>query len=341
MATDNFKLKSPLKVTLNVTNRCNFKCVHCYNGSSSGWEGEELGLAEIKSLLKELKKMEVFLISVNGGEPFLRKDIFEILEEINRLGFVSNINTNASLVTPEIAKRMSELGFKSVDVSLHADNRKNFLRFTGSELFDQTAAGIKNLIKAGVPPSIAFVATSVNISWASDVVKTAANLGVRSMHTIVLVERGRAAGSGLTVKMADLKKAYDKLIKQGEKYKVDLFLECPFNLHEGIASYGMEDIEMDGGCFGGRYLACVQANGDVTPCALFPDYVVGNIKQKKFFDIWNSSEMSALEGGKYELPEGCGRCEILAKCHGGCPTSSYSPEGFVPDHFCVKNKNNN
>lgn len=332
-----FKLKSPLKVTLNVTNKCNFRCIHCYNDSMETLSEKELNTQEIKKLLNDLKKIGTIIVSINGGEPLIRKDIFEILKEANKLGFIINLNTNGSLINEAVARKLAKLNINNIDVSLHTDNEFNFYKFTKSKLFKSTLNGIKNLIDVGISPGIAFVVTSINIEWAKNIVKIISNLGVNSMHTIVLVQRGRAINNNLAVQMKDLKKAYQKIIKIGKKYKINLSLECPFNLYDGLITKKENNIKMDVGCFGGRYLICVQANGDVTPCALYPSYIVGNIKKQSINKIWNGPDMKSFNNLKKN--DNCTSCNIFELCHGGCPASSFSPNEIIPDPLCPKIKN--
>lgn len=329
------KLKAPLKVTFNITNRCNFKCIHCYNNSGENIGiKEELNLKEITKALEELKKIEVYLISINGGEPFLRKDILEILLITKKLGFTINLNTNGSLITKKIAQQIAKIGIKNIDISFQANNSKNFKIFTKCNKYNKVIAGIKNLIDVGVIPSLAFTITTKNAKWLPLTIKEASLLGINTIHTIVLVERGRAIKNKLTVNIQELKYIYSQAIESGKKYNVNLFLDCPFNLHENLVLNNLKNIKMDKGCFGGRYLMCIQSNGDITPCALFPEYIVGNIRKDKIIDIWNSSKMSVLSMKKYKLPDFCSDCKDLYSCYGGCPTSNFSSDKFMPDNFC-------
>ena len=150
------KLKAPLKVTFNVTNKCNFKCIHCYNSSGENIDinKDELNSEEIKKALEELKKMEVYLISINGGEPFLRKDILEILSIAKKLGFIINLNTNGSLITKKIARQIVKIGIKNIDISFQANSSKNFKIFTKCNKYSKVIAGIKNLVNVGIIGSV-------------------------------------------------------------------------------------------------------------------------------------------------------------------------------------------
>ncbi len=321
MANSFFKLKSPLKVTFNITNRCNFKCVHCYNSSSPFCEQEELSLKEVVSFLGQLKKNEVFLVSINGGEPLIREDVLQIISEAKKMGFIVNLNTNGSLITKDIARKIAKLEINNIDVSLPAYSKETFIEFTGVDSFDSVVRGLRNLTEEGVMPHIAIPVTRMNLKWMVKIVGLVNSLELKSIHTIVVIEKGRAVGNNLTFDLKDLRESYlSEAMSFARKNKISLSLECPFNLGDELI-FSANNISLDKGCIGGRYIACIQANGDVSPCALFPDYVVGNLKEKDFSSIWNSPEMSILEAPFFNLPKNCLSCEILDDCYGGCPAT--------------------
>lgn len=318
MENNYIKLGSPLKVTFNITNKCNFKCYHCYNDSSDNCLQKELSLKKVISILRELKKNRVPLISINGGDPFLRKDIIKILSKAKELGFILNVNTNGSLITNKIASELSRLKVKNIDVSMPAYNRESFKEFTSVDSFNSVINGIQNLIENKIYPHIALPITKKNLGWGPSIVRLVNKLGLNSIHTIVLVEKGRATENELAFDLEELKSEYEDLLKSSKKYKINISLDSPFNLGESMIST-TNNIDLDRGCLGGRYIACIQSNGDVTPCALFPDYVVGNLNKKSFSSIWNSNDMCILGSSKFKMPEECLHCKKISDCYGGCP----------------------
>src|SRR5579862_6322496 len=106
MAAKALKLNIPLAVQLDLTYRCNEKCVHCYLDHE---DHGEMNTAEIKHLLDEMAAAGVLLLTLSGGEIFLRKDFFEILEHARALTFSVRLKTNAILVREREAERLAEL----------------------------------------------------------------------------------------------------------------------------------------------------------------------------------------------------------------------------------------
>ncbi|MEF2175667.1 MAG: radical SAM protein [Candidatus Absconditabacteria bacterium] len=340
MYNKELKLSAPIKVTFNITNKCNFKCIHCYNdsGININFKDSELSIIKIKLILDELKSIGVIFISINGGEPLIRNDIFEILKYCKKLGFIVNLNTNGSLITYKVATQLYDIGITDIDISYHVDNEEHFQEFTLVKGFDKVKKGIANLIKVGILPSIAMTITNYNADFVHKSIKELSKIGINSIHTIVLVERGRAKDKKLTINKSNIKKVYKNLLTEGKKYGISLSLDCPFNLGEEEIRNDINGIKLKGGCFGGLYIACIQANGDVTPCALFPDYIVGNVNASSFKEIWQKDDMAVLSLNRFKLNSKCKKCKLLDSCYGGCPTSNYTPNGFLPDYFCPFNE---
>ena len=113
-----FNLGVPIAVHMDVTYRCNERCVHCYLDHD---DHGEMTTAEIKSTLDQLAEAGVFFLTFSGGEVFLRRDFFEIVEYARRLMFNVKIKTNAVMIHEEEARRIRELGVDTIQISVYSD----------------------------------------------------------------------------------------------------------------------------------------------------------------------------------------------------------------------------
>lgn len=111
------RLGVPFSVQLDLTYRCNEQCVHCYLDHR---DHGEMTTAEIKHLLREMAEAGVFILTLSGGEIFLRKDFFEILECARALTFCIKLKTNAVLIREAQAARLRDLGVESIQVSIYS-----------------------------------------------------------------------------------------------------------------------------------------------------------------------------------------------------------------------------
>src|SRR5712672_721411 len=111
------RLGVPFSVQLDLTYRCNEQCVHCYLDHH---DHGEMTTAEIKKLLREMADAGVFILTLSGGEIFLRKDFFEILEYARALTFCIKLKTNAVLIGEAQAARLRDLGVESIQISIYS-----------------------------------------------------------------------------------------------------------------------------------------------------------------------------------------------------------------------------
>ena len=111
------RLGVPFSAQLDLTYRCNEQCVHCYLDHD---DHGEMTTAEIKNLLSEMAEAGVFILTLSGGEIFMRKDFFEILEHARALTFCVKLKTNAVLVREKQAARLRDLGVESIQVSIYS-----------------------------------------------------------------------------------------------------------------------------------------------------------------------------------------------------------------------------
>src|SRR5256714_4942560 len=109
-------LRIPLSVHIDLTMRCNERCIHCYRVIE---QRPELTTAELKALLDDVARAGTLYLTFSGGEVFLRKDLFELVEHARRLHFDLRLKSNALLITPEKAARLRELAVRQVDISIY------------------------------------------------------------------------------------------------------------------------------------------------------------------------------------------------------------------------------
>src|SRR5215470_4004748 len=112
-----FDLGVPLSVHMDVTYRCNERCVHCYLDHD---DHGEMTTAEIKGVLDQLAEAGVFFLTFSGGEVFLRRDFFDLLEYSRRLLFNVKIKTNAVMIRETEAQRIRALGVDTIQVSVYS-----------------------------------------------------------------------------------------------------------------------------------------------------------------------------------------------------------------------------
>ena len=135
--------------TFDVTNKCNLRCAHCYNYSEylATKNCPDLTLEECKKILYKLKESGYTSISLLGGEPFYRKDIFDILSTIKYFGMKSTVTTNGTFLTESSIAKLAEVGLNTLIVSVDGYCASEHDSIRGTGVFEKITAGLLNLSK--------------------------------------------------------------------------------------------------------------------------------------------------------------------------------------------------
>jgi len=306
-----FNLGVPLAIHLDITYRCNERCVHCYLDHD---DHGELTTAEIKGVLDQLAEAGVFFLTLSGGEVFMRRDFFEILEHARRLLFNVKIKTNAVMIGEDEAARLRALNVDTIQISLYSHRATVHDAITKlPHSFERTIKGIEFLRDRGLRVTIANVLMTANIADQAGTQKLAADLGVHYTldPTITPMMDGDTGVLALRIAGEDLGEVFrnSALVPNQEEYCAP----PPPPSEEDLEGYS---------CSAGHSFCYISPYGDVFPCVQFP-LPTGNIRQQKFLDIWNHSpqmqEVRSIQAR--DLPT-CSSCSHVASCS-RCPGLAY------------------
>lgn len=311
MSAKALQLQIPLSVQLDLTYRCNERCVHCYLDHE---DHGEMTTVEIKKLLDELAGAGVFFLTMSGGEILLRKDSFEILEYARALLFCVRLKTNAVLIRERQAERIRSLGVQSVQVSIYSHRPEihdSITKVPGS--LKRSLEAIRLLKAYGLKVTIADVLMRQNIQDYPGVRALAAELGVVFTidPTITPKMNGDRSILNLNVDWRALRQVFQDEALVGS---VDEFCGPPKK---------PEDDDLDGQpCSAGHTACYVSPYGDVYPCVQFP-LPSGNVRRTPFLEIWRHSEQltEVRSITLRELPS-CSQCIHGASCT-RCPGLAY------------------
>lgn len=308
------RLGIPISVQVDLTYRCNERCIHCYLDHE---DHGEMSTQEIKDLLDQLAAAGVMFLNLSGGEIFMRKDLFEIVEYARKLMFCVKLKTNAVMLRPAKADRLAALGIESVQISLYshkAEVHDGITKLPGS--FRRTVEGAKMLAERGIKVSFANVLMKQNADDYREVQALAAGLGIGYTvdATITPMMDGDRGVLDLNMDATRLQGIFhDDSLQGGSAEASCAPPQGPLPEADAFATLP---------CSAGHTACYVSPYGDVTPCVQFP-YVVGNVRKQPFIDIWRDSpqmrEVRAITMGDLE---GCSSC-----VHGGscsrCPGLAY------------------
>ncbi len=344
---------APFQVVWDITYACNLRCKHCYATAGKRLE-DELTTEEALETIDNLDRLGVTIIAFSGGEPLVRKDIFQLTSYAAEKGIYVAIATNGTLITEEMAKKMKESGVSYLQISLDG-LRETHDSFRGiSGCFDRTVEGIKNAVKHGFFVNVSMTVTKLNHDEVPAVIELCEKLGVDwFMHyNFVPTGRGREIAE-LDLSPEQREKLLKMLYERNGKSKLSLLstapqfarvaLQCnsgiiPTHFYNVNAGERLRQLaEFIGGCGAGRFYFAIKANGNITPCVFFP-LVVGNVRVDDLEDLWKKNEVFEALRDKDKI-EGCGECIYRYVC-GGCRARAYNYFGnyLKPDPGCIRNK---
>jgi putative heme d1 biosynthesis radical SAM protein NirJ2 len=295
-------------------------CSHCYRDAGKE-DKEELTTEEGKKLLDEIAKAGFKMMIFSGGEPLMRKDIFELIEHASKLGLIPVLGSNGTLITLEMAKKLKVAGAKSIGISLDSLNEEKHNKFRGYEnAWKDTVQGMKNCKEVGLKFQIHTTVMKWNKEEILDIIDFAVKIGASAHHIFFLVPTGR--GSEIEEEILDPKE-YETLLynimKKQQEVSIELKPTCAPQFVRVAESLGVKT-RFKRGCLAGLSYCIVSPKGDVQPCAYLME-VAGNVKKTPFNDIWNNSEIfKNLRTLDYKGR--CGVCAHKESC-GGCRARAY------------------
>jgi radical SAM protein with 4Fe4S-binding SPASM domain len=156
----------PINGSIEVTRRCNLKCVHCYNNLPLGDQEalrNELTYEEHCRILDEITQAGCLWVLQTGGEIFARKDILDIYTYAKQKGLLITLFTNGTLITPEIADYLVQWRPFSIEITLYGRTKKTYERVTGIPgSYDRCMRGIRLLMERGLPLQLKTMALTLN-----------------------------------------------------------------------------------------------------------------------------------------------------------------------------------
>ncbi len=256
------------RVLWEITNTCNYHCSYCMFSSESKTIEDELNTKEVMKTIKELKEHHFTHIKFTGGEPFVRKDMIQILQYASQLGFDMDVSTNASLLTNEMAQELSKMKIPMVHVSLDGSDASTHEEVRGKNTFEKTVRGIRNLTNNGVYTRIGTVIYKGNEDTLEEVVKLAIQLKTNEIIFSFMEALGRLEGDETILSKRSTASVKEEIEILAKKYKEQI--KVKYSLTENKA------IQAEECCPAVSKFIYINNLGQVSPCtwvvAKHPEY---------------------------------------------------------------------
>lgn len=298
--------KKPLEIRLQLTTRCNYDCEFCFNKQSLqnlgfGQSGKDLPKETAKKIISKIFEEGIEEVRFTGGEPLLHPNIIELLSLAKKNGLSTTLNTNASLITPEKAKKIAACTDKAL-ISMHS-----------LPLGKKAEAAAKALAKAGCETRAATVLTRQNIQ---NLEKFHEALLKMPFSQWVLLRQIPNALNKEPVSVQDMQTAVEKIESfNASRAKKDWFLienAVPFCCFDPkkVGRIALGAIHEDG-----HSSLFVDANAAIRPSYFF-DICLGKAPETPFMQAWKSDFMRRMNALEF-IAEPCHKCSHLLKCMSG------------------------
>ena len=289
---------------LELTYRCNEKCIHCFIDDAPPDDRLELNFEDYKNILQQLRALGCIYLLVTGGEPSLKSCFMDVCSYAKDLGFIVNIYTNGLNISDELFEKMAALKPNSISVSMYggdAQTHDAVTQIKGS--FDKTLNTVLKLKCAGIDTFIKCSVLKNNFDNIEKLFKLGSLLGIDVTPSLLVTDTHNLQDRKSLA--LDTKGEYEEFYEMYSKYDfkapVD-FSQVKRNIDERV-------------CAAGQYTLSIAPDGNVYPCNSFP-LKLGNVRKNKIKDIWeNSAELQELRKFKFRsLSPECGECEYSSAC---------------------------
>jgi radical SAM protein with 4Fe4S-binding SPASM domain len=292
---------------IEITSRCNEKCVHCYIPHDKKITDIEPDL--FYDILRQCKKMNLLNLTLSGGEPMIHKNFCEFLRKCKEYDFSVNVLSNLTLLNNEIITEMKTNRLLGVQVSLYSMNpniHDKITQMKGS--FEKTKSAILRLIENDIPLQINCPIMKQNKNCYGDVLDWAEKHNIHAGNDYVMIARHDNTTENLNNRLSldEIEKVINEKIMNDTKYLEQMKKEDDIE-----EKYALDDIV----CSVCHLSICVADNGNVYPCVGWQSFVVGNLKETSLKEIWdNSKKVQYLRNlRKKDFPK-CIQCPDKAFC---------------------------
>ena len=316
-----------------LTNACNLRCRYCFNLDRE--DAPRIPLDDIRNILRAAYERHNRYVSITGGEPFIYKPIFEVLDFAHDLGYWINILSHGGLLDEGRIKRLKKYWRLRIRISLDGPDRATHDALRGDGTFDTTMAKIAELVANGVNVGIGVTVSEDNLCLVEDILDLCVQIGVAFVRCVPVarVKKGKAAHVTSSLHEGLL----ETLISFTVKHKDSIDLPGSDEARVPVSL----DVLTTRRCMAGKHFFGITPDKKIVPCPLIADHP--DIPKVYFEDAESFSQLGRrmdelFADMKERLGGICGTCEFREVCYGGCLAEKLSFERRLDDEqpVCTK-----
>lgn len=340
----NLEVKGPYlrEVHLDITSRCNLKCRHCYQEPYLQPCVKEMTTDQIKELIRQMEALNVCRLVISGGEPFLRKDLvdliyYALLHDI----VVPTVFTNGTVLNEHLERILRIDKPMTLAISLDGDTAESndFIRGSGS--FDKTITFLQRIAQArkGGAKTKVVIDTMMhqrNFRHLQNMYQFLMDLDVDRWRVALPRDQGSfSANQGLiAAPVPSVLDEYEGFISwyiQSGRVMSNMAVQIEsFFRSNMLEGRELTVFSPEAKCCAYKTQAmAIKPNGDVAACTAFTNLSVGNVSEASIADIWRSDQMQSIKDIKISSVQECVDCPYLYLCGTGCRRMALAADGFL------------
>lgn len=309
---------------LEISRKCNQRCSFCYNTWKADGEPvrRPLSTRQLQNLLsKVVGESDCYSISVSGGEPLLRNDVFDIISFAKKKGVKVCLLSNGTLLTKDSIDRFLSIGVDVFQVTLLGDKAQLHNRLAGADAFDRVLEAVLNINDRGGTVHANFVALAENVERFGNVLELCVLLRVNNVSFDRFVPGG--AGLDRWQSLLPAPGAVDDALAAGDevvrKYGTSVSVSTPIlPCLNDTSQYKHINLSYCAVARKEHALFCIDPEGNLKVCSHSP-HVLGNLLEKPFSTMLKDPFLEEFEK---TLPPFCRDCPVANDCRGGCRSSA-------------------
>ena len=310
------KIASPSYILWDCTRRCNLYCEHC--GATKETYRSELSYEEIIKIVSDIAEMKTRMFSVTGGEPFMRKDLLDILGFAHSQGLKTGIATNGFFIDKPMTQKIKEVGIDSIQISLDGLERTHNTIRGNPQSFQKAIRALQLLQGADIPMlSVATTLTQTNYGELENLWKFLNDLQITTWRISIVMPIGRAeTQERFLLDSNQINNMFDFVVKNSTPIHILIAENLPF-----LAQYEECIRHEPQLCPVGITACCLGADGNIRGCPEqpdTPDFIEGNVLETPLTDIWQHGFKKYRNNEVLSYNESCKNCPKKFHCFGGC-----------------------
>lgn len=330
----------PVKVQLDVTNKCNLNCLYCYNKSNYFSSKKDLNDKNLFLIAKKIiKELNPIVLSLSGGEPLLKKGlIFKIVEYATKNNVDTWLTSNLTLLDIQTVFQLKKFGLKQIFTNIDSVNPKLHDKLRGKRgAFNLSVKNLEYVAKVFSPENITIttVITKYNYKDVDLMIDFLKKKNLKKLKLLDMIPINKRSIKDVLDKQQwqDFYKIYKKSDKKAKSFGITI-TPCHALLFMG-KRYQKMKLPF---CMAGRLNLVILATGEIVPCnhLKFKEFCCGNATKDSLLKVWQNSPI--LNRFRYDLEsyQSCIKCPRYTKCAGGCKAMSYafSQDAFQKDPYC-------